>query len=105
LGYFTPPLLKAVLAHIPGSFTNNDVSAYAILSAVSLVSALPARLALTLPVTQNDDIWVNIRNAHVCWNLAQLVPRTATSEKSGRGPSAQPNRPTAAAEVGRRRIK
>ena len=77
----SPPWLKAVLAHIPGSFTNNDVSAYAILSAVSLVSALPARLALTLPVTQNDDIWVDIRNAHVCWNLAQLVPRTATSEE------------------------
>lgn len=24
---------------------------------------------------------VDIRSAHVCWNLAQLVPRTATSEK------------------------
>ena len=78
---FSPPFLKAVLAHIPGSFANHDVSAYAILSAVSLVSALPARLALTLPSTQNDDIWVDIRNAHVCWSLAQLVPRTATSEK------------------------
>ena len=87
---FSPPLLKAALAHIPGSFGNHDVSAYAILSAVSLVSALPARLALTLPITQNDDIWVDIGSAHVCWHMAQLVPRTATPEKIWAG-SHQPS--------------
>ena len=34
IGIFYAPLLKAALAHIPGSFTNHDVSAYAILSAI-----------------------------------------------------------------------
>jgi len=77
---FTPPLLKAALAHVPGSFSDQNVSAYAILSAVSMVSALPPRLALRLALAQNNDIWIDVVSAHVCWNLAELVPRADTSE-------------------------
>lgn len=77
----TPSLFKAALAHVPGGFTNRNTSSYAILSAVSMVSALPPRLALTLPITRNNDIWIDVESSHVCWDLLQLVPRKETPEK------------------------
>ncbi|WP_298622492.1 hypothetical protein [uncultured Zoogloea sp.] len=77
---FTPPLLKAAVAHIPGSFADQNVSAYAILSAVSMVSALPPRLALKLPLAQNNAIWIDLATTHICWSLAEIVPRTTMSE-------------------------
>ncbi|WP_374483678.1 hypothetical protein [Zoogloea sp.] len=76
---FTPPLLKAALAHVPGSFGDKSFCAYAILSTVSMVAALPPRLALKLPLTPNNDIWIDVATAHVCWHLAEIVPRGDTT--------------------------
>ncbi len=76
---FTPQLLKAALAHVPGSFADQSVSAYAILSAVSMLSALRPSLALRLPLTPNNDVWIDVSTAHVCWSLAELVPRGDTA--------------------------
>lgn len=75
----TPPLLKAALAHVPVSFADQNVSAYAVLSAVSMVSALRPSLALRLPLAPNNDVWIDVATAHVCWNLAELVPRGDTA--------------------------
>lgn len=75
----TPPMLKAALTRVPESFADQNVSAHAVLSAVSMLSALPPRLALKLPLAQNNDIWIDVATAHVCWNLAVIVPRGDTA--------------------------
>jgi hypothetical protein len=54
---------------------SSETHAFACLALVSLASSLPPKLALQIPLRDNDDLWLDVDAGLLHWNLNRVVQR------------------------------
>ena len=76
-GHLHPEELRAATAKLVAVVRDSSSSEHelACFALICLASGLPPKLALTIPVTPNDDLWLDVDSGHIHWNLNKIVKR------------------------------
>lgn len=75
------PGLKRVIDRIKESGRERSDGRYWLLAIISLITSLPPRLALQLPLITNDDMWIDLVAGGIWWNRAKLVKQEDLPEQ------------------------